>query len=273
MSWPAAAQGLHIAKGVLADRQAERNRQPFSGAAHVEHGARRPRTGDRSDGRELGERQGGRPRVLLISGEPGIGKSRMVQTLLYRLKDEPHVRLRLFCAPNRQGTPLYPVIRQLQRATGIGSDDTITQKLDKLEATLGRATADLAEPAPLIAELLSIPTEGRFRRSSSTPEVAARQDAPGVDGPARRTCAATALMALEDVHWIDATSLSFLTLVVDRAPKAAASSPGHFPPRVRLAVGRPRSCDRDYPRSSAAGAKRGTDRGPDARQGVAWRDG
>ena len=80
--------------------------------------------------------------VLLISGEPGIGKSRIVQALLSGLVGEPHVRVRCYCAPTRQDSALYPVIAQLQRAASLERDDTTRQKLDKLETTLAQATAD-----------------------------------------------------------------------------------------------------------------------------------
>ena len=161
----------------------------------------------------------GEGRVLLISGEPGIGKSRMVQTLLNRLKDEPHVRVRLFCAPNRQGSTLYPVIAQLQRAAGIKRDDTTSQKLDKLAATLGRATFDLAEAAPLIAELLSIPTEGRYPSLELTPQKRREKTLQALMAQLEGLARQPTLMVFEDVHWIDATSLELLSLVVDRAPK------------------------------------------------------
>ncbi len=157
--------------------------------------------------------------VLLISGEPGIGKSRMVEALLNWLKDEPHVRLRFFCAPNRQGSAFYPVIRQIQRAAKIKRDDPNEQRLDKLEATLRRGASDLSEAAPLIAELLSIPADGRYptldlpplKRRDRTLQALMAQ----LEGLARQPT----LMVFEDVHWIDPSSLELLNLVVDRAPK------------------------------------------------------
>ena len=161
----------------------------------------------------------GEGRVLLISGEPGIGKSRIVQTLLNQLKDEPHIRLQFFCAPNRQGSALYPVITQLQRAAGIRPNDTTDQRLDKLEATLGRATSDLAEAAPLIAELLSISTEGRYPPLDLTPQKRREKTLQALLAQLEGLARQPTLMVFEDVHWIDATSLELLSLVVDRAPK------------------------------------------------------
>ena len=161
----------------------------------------------------------GNGRVLLIAGEPGIGKSRLVEALLSRLEREQHVRLRYFCAENRQDSPLYPVIAQLERAAGITRDDTAGRKLDKLETMLGHATADLTETAPLIAELLSIPTAGRYPPLELTPQKRREKTLQALlaqfEGLARQPI----LCVVEDVHWIDATSLEYLTMVVDRAPK------------------------------------------------------
>jgi len=96
--------------------------------------------------------------VVLVTGEPGIGKSRIAETILERLKDEPHSRLRYFCSPHHQNSALYPSITQLERAAGFRRDDTDEQRLDKLEAVLAQGTNDLSEAVPLLAELLSIPT-------------------------------------------------------------------------------------------------------------------
>ena len=148
--------------------------------------------------------------VLLISGEPGIGKSRLVQALLSGLAGEPHVRVRCYCAPTRQDSALYPVIAQLQRAAGLNRDDTTRQKLDKLETTLAKATADLGEVAPLIAELLSLPTDGRYPSLDLSPqkrrEKTLRALLAQVEGLARQPT----LLVFEDAHWIDPTSLELL---------------------------------------------------------------
>jgi len=74
--------------------------------------------------------------VVLISGEPGIGKSRIAQTVAERISAEPHARLRYFCSPHHQDSALYPSIAQLERAAGFRRDDTDEQRLDKLEAVL-----------------------------------------------------------------------------------------------------------------------------------------
>jgi class 3 adenylate cyclase len=84
--------------------------------------------------------------VVLISGEPGIGKSRIAQTVLDRLSGEPHTPLRLFCSPHHQDSAFYPTIAQLERAAGFRRDDTDEQRLDKLETLLHQATADRLYP-------------------------------------------------------------------------------------------------------------------------------
>src|SRR5262249_18328844 len=92
----------------------------------------------------------GEGRVVLLSGEPGIGKSRLTVALQDRLQAEPHTRLRSFCSPHHQNTALYPSITQLERAAGFRRDDTDEQRLDKLEAVLASATNGLSEAVPLL---------------------------------------------------------------------------------------------------------------------------
>ena len=102
----------------------------------------------------------GEGRVVLVSGEPGIGKSRLAAALSQRIESEPHTRLRYFCSPHHQDSALYPFIAQLERAAGLARGDTNATKLDKLEALLG----DGAEPGDisLIAEMLSLSGGERF---------------------------------------------------------------------------------------------------------------
>jgi predicted ATPase len=107
--------------------------------------------------------------VVLISGEPGIGKSRIAQTVVERISAEPHTRLRYFCSPHHQDSALYPSIAQLERAAGFRREDTADQRLDKLEAVLAEGTNDLSEAVPLLADLLSISTGDRYPRLNLTP--------------------------------------------------------------------------------------------------------
>jgi hypothetical protein len=157
--------------------------------------------------------------VVLVSGEPGIGKSRLAQTLIDRLAGEPHTRLRSFCSPHHQDSALYPMITQLERAAGFRREDTADQRLDKLEAVLAQATNDLGEAAPLIAALLSLPTGERYPPLALTPqrqkEKTLQALAAQVEGLAART---PVLTLFEDAHWSDPTSLDLYDLIIDRVP-------------------------------------------------------
>jgi hypothetical protein len=157
--------------------------------------------------------------VVLVSGELGIGKSRLVQTLLERLSGEPHSRLRSFCSPHHQDQALYPTITQLERAAGFRREDTADERLDKLEAVLAQATNDLREAAPLLAALLSIPAGGRYPALNLTPqkqkERTLRVLVEQVEGLAGRD---PVLLLFEDAQWSDPTSLELLDLIIDRVP-------------------------------------------------------
>jgi class 3 adenylate cyclase/tetratricopeptide (TPR) repeat protein len=157
--------------------------------------------------------------VVLLSGEPGIGKSRIAQTIVERLSNEPHTRLRYFCSPHHQDSALYPVITQLERAAGFRRDDTDEQRLDKLEAILARGTTDLSEIVPLFADWLSIPTGDRYPALDLTPEKRKEKSHQAglaqVEGLAARH---PLLMVYEDVHWSDPTTREGLDLLIDRVP-------------------------------------------------------
>src|SRR5271163_3471168 len=159
--------------------------------------------------------KGGDGRVVLVSGEPGIGKSRLTAELSQRIATDPHTRLRYFCSPHDQDSALYPFIGQLERAAGFTRDDRQATKLDKLEALLG----DEAEPGDLslIAEMLSLFGGDRFppldlspqRKKERTLAALLRQ----LQALARRQ---PILMIFEDLHWIDPTSREVLDLSVEK---------------------------------------------------------
>ena len=95
--------------------------------------------------------------TVLLEGEPGIGKSRIAQTLLDLLRGENHERPRLFCSPHHQDSPLYPAIGHLARVAGFRRTDSNEQRLAKLETALAPTTADFPDAVPLLAELLAVP--------------------------------------------------------------------------------------------------------------------
>ena len=154
--------------------------------------------------------------VVLVSGEPGIGKSRITAALEERLHAEPHLRLRYFCSPYHQDSALFPFIDQLGRAAGFARDDPPAARLEKLEALLARA-APPDEDVAFLADLLSLPASERHplpnlspqRKKERTLEALIRQ----LEGLARRQ---PVVMVFEDAHWIDPTSRELLDLTVER---------------------------------------------------------
>ena len=158
----------------------------------------------------------GEGQVVLLSGEPGIGKSRLTAALLERLASEPHTRLRYFCSPQHTDSAFYPIISQMERAAGLAHDDTTHAKLDKLDTLLAQSSTP-RQDAALFAEMLSLPNDGRYPALDLTPQerrqrtleaLTAQLAALGEQRPL--------LMIVEDAHWIDPTSLEVFGRTVDR---------------------------------------------------------
>jgi predicted ATPase len=155
--------------------------------------------------------------AVLISGEPGIGKSRLIQAMQERLRDEPHTRLHFSCSPLHQDSALYPATVQLERAAGFRREDTPEQRLGKLEAVLAQATNDLDEATPLIANLLSIPTGERYPPLTLPPQKRKEKTLYALLTQAEGLSARQpVLMIYEDVHWADPTTRESLDLLIDR---------------------------------------------------------
>jgi TolB-like protein/DNA-binding winged helix-turn-helix (wHTH) protein/predicted ATPase len=155
-------------------------------------------------------------RVVLISGEPGIGKSRLTAALLQHIANEPHTRLRYFCSPQHEDSALYPIIGQLERVTGIARDDAPSQKLDKLDALLAQSGTPLQDAA-LLAEMLSLPSDGRYPALDLAPQLQRQKTLEAlvsqVEGLARRK---PVVIIFEDAHWTDPTSLEVLGRLIDK---------------------------------------------------------
>jgi AAA ATPase domain/Adenylate and Guanylate cyclase catalytic domain len=158
----------------------------------------------------------GEGQVALLSGEAGIGKSRLTAALLESVASEPHTRLRYFCSPQHTDSALYPVIGQMERAAGFVHDDTPQAKLDKLDAVLAQ-TSTRIEDAALFAEMLSLANDGRYPALELTPEQRRQRTLEALvsqmEALARRN---PVLMIFEDAHWTDPSSLEVFGRVIDR---------------------------------------------------------
>jgi predicted ATPase/class 3 adenylate cyclase len=178
--------------------------------------------------------------VVLISGEPGIGKSRLAAALAEHIASEPHTRLRYQCSPYHSNSALHPFITQLERAAEFKADDTSEQRLDKLEALLAIGASRIEGVAPLFASLLSIPFGERYPPLVLSPTQQRRRTLAALldqfEGLARRQ---PILLVFEDAQWADATSLELLDLTVERVRQLPVlalftSRPEFEPPWVGL---------------------------------------
>jgi predicted ATPase len=153
--------------------------------------------------------------VVLLSGEAGIGKSRLTAAVLEHVANEPHRRLRYFCSPRHSDSALYPIISQMERAAGFKHDDTVQTKLDKFDAVL--AQSDASQEAALFAEMLSLPNDGRYPKLELSPQQRRQKTLEGLTAQLEALARSKpVLMIFEDVHWVDPTSLDALGRAVDR---------------------------------------------------------
>jgi class 3 adenylate cyclase/tetratricopeptide (TPR) repeat protein len=170
--------------------------------------------------RRWGQAKTGEGRVVLISGEAGIGKSRLTAALSEHIGVEAHTRLRYFCSPHHQDSALYPFIAQLEHAAGFVRDDAVDVKLAKLRALLAPGAQDDDDIA-LLSELLSLPSSAadlnispQRKREKLFEALLGQLEAEAQRRPV--------LMVFEDAHWVDPTSRELLDLTVERVRRLPA---------------------------------------------------
>jgi class 3 adenylate cyclase/tetratricopeptide (TPR) repeat protein len=165
---------------------------------------------DRWRATEKGEGQ-----VVVISGDPGVGKSRLTRALREELGGERYVRLSYHCSGHHQTTALYPIIMQFERAADFGPADTVDRKLAKLELLLGKWNAPVAETLPLFASLLSLSTSGRYQPLGLSPAEGIEKTLQALVSRLEGLAAEQPVLCImEDMHWIDPTSQELINRIV-----------------------------------------------------------
>ncbi|MGH7275187.1 MAG: BREX system ATP-binding domain-containing protein, partial [Nitrospiria bacterium] len=163
----------------------------------------------------------GEGQVVFLIGEAGIGKSRLVQVLKEHVAGESHTRIESRCSPYYQNSSLYPVIDHLQRLLEFRREDSPQEKLNKLERVLEQYGFSLQETVPLFASLLSLPLPDRYPPVTMTPQ---RQKQKTLEALLvwllKEAEKKPVLRIVEDLHWVDPSTLEFLNLLVNQGPMA-----------------------------------------------------
>src|SRR5260370_38914258 len=159
----------------------------------------------------------GEVQVVMLSGEAGIGKSRLTVALWEQLARERHIRLRYFCSPQHTDSALYPVIGEMMRAAGLANDDSPQAKTDKLDALLAQSSTPPQDGA-LFCEMLSLPNNGRYPPVEVEPQLRRQKTLKALGSHIEaRARINPVLMIFEDAHWTDPTSLELFARAVDLA--------------------------------------------------------
>ncbi len=183
--------------------------------------------------------KGGEGQIVLLSGEAGIGKSRILQALRDKIASEPHFRLRYQCSPHHGNSAFYPIIQRLERAARFSSTDGSEGKLDKLESLLRMSAENIEVVAPLFAALLSLPATARYGALNLTPERRRDRTIEAMTGQVMALSRQRpVLFVLEDAHWIDPSTETFIGEIMARVADAAvlmviSHRPVYAPPWTR----------------------------------------
>jgi class 3 adenylate cyclase len=216
--------GTHELKGfqdrvpvfrVASERDVESRFDATRGEALSQFVGRNSEIGTLLDRWELAK--SGQGQAVFVSGEAGIGKSRLLEALVERLQDEPHEPIRLQCSPYHATSALYPVIQRLTRVAGLAAGDDAAARAEKLERLLAQYGEDPANVGPVYAELLSLDLGDRFRLadlpSQQRKELTLRTLTNRAFLAAKR---AAVLLVVEDAHWIDPSTSELLGEIVSR---------------------------------------------------------
>ena len=167
--------------------------------------------------------------LVLIIGEPGIGKSRLIEEFHGRLRDTPHTWLEWNCSQLLQNTPLHPIAEAWRQRFG-SADVSAERRLAELESTLAQLKLDPTENAPLLAPLLDIPPPQERAPTLAPEELRRRQLAALTTVLVASARVQPVVLAVEDLHWADPTTLDVLR---------GLAGPGALAPLFIVATTRP----------------------------------
>lgn len=220
--------GLHPLKGMPTPLQVYRVRGPSGAQSRLEVAATRglpPLVGREQEmgvllarWQQAGEGQG---QVVLLRGEAGIGKSRLVEALHERLGQSHCKRVTLRCSPYAQHSALYPLTEYLHRRLQWQRHDTLQDKVEKLERAVRAAHGTLAETVPLFAALLGVPLSASYAPLTLSPQQQKRRTHAALVAWLLAEAAPQPVLAVwEDLHWADPSTLEVLELFLEQAPTA-----------------------------------------------------
>jgi class 3 adenylate cyclase len=173
--------------------------------------------------------------VVLLTGEPGIGKSHIVRAVEEQLRSDPHIRMHCFCSAYHTNSALFPIISQLEHAARFGQGDSPAEKLSKLETLLAQSTTE-PEHVEVLSELLALPARDHSRLQELSPSALKEKIFAALlsqlDGLAAQS---PIYLVFEDIQWIDPTSMELLTSLIERVPELPiflfiTVRPGFTPP-------------------------------------------